>query len=61
MHKLSDLRKNDIPMTFIKEAWVPKRPENGKKGFAKLKDRIKDAWAVFTCRAEAFMWDEDLK
>lgn len=44
--------------TEINGKWVPARPLNVKKGYATISDRIKDAWAVFTCKAEAFKWPE---
>ena len=44
--------------TEINGNWVPARPENGKKKYATLKSRIKAAWEVFQCRAEAFYWPE---
>jgi len=43
---------------FINGRWVPARPLNGQKEYASFGQRIKDAWAVFMCRAEAFVWPE---
>ncbi len=42
----------------INGKWVPCRPENGKKKYASICNRVKAAWAVFTCKAEAFTWPE---
>ncbi len=43
----------------INGKWVPARPLNYKKGYCSLKERIKNAWLVFTCKAEAFIWPEN--
>lgn len=45
--------------TFINNRWIPNRPLNGTIKYASLKQRIKDAYAVFTCKAEAFIWTEN--
>ena len=42
----------------INGKWVPARPLNYKRGYLSLRKRIKHAWAVFMCRAEAFTWPE---
>lgn len=54
---LEELR-SELPITHRNNKWVPARPENGKKKYASLKDRIKAAYLVFTCQAEAFKWPE---
>ncbi len=36
--------------------YMPARPLNGTRAYASLWSRLRDAWAVFTCRAEAFTW-----
>lgn len=38
--------------------WVSARPLNYTKKYASLLGRIKSAWEVFQCRAEAFKWPE---
>lgn len=58
MWKLENLIKSDMALAEINGKWVPSRPLNGKKGYYPLKNRIKDAWEVFMCRAEAFTWPE---
>ena len=40
----------------INGKWVPARPINYR--FRTLRERIRDAWAVFTGRADAFRWPE---
>ena len=59
MWKLKDLYNHcNTVSAEIDGKWVPARPLNGVKRYAKLKARIKDAWEVFQCRAEAFRWPE---
>ena len=48
----------ETTQTNINGKWVPSRPENYKKDNMTLLERFKDAWAVFTCKAEAFIWPE---
>lgn len=56
MWTLEQLREKDIPMACIDNRWVPSRPENYKKKNMTLLQRFKNAYAVFTGRAEAFIW-----
>ena len=42
--------------TEINGRWVPSRPINWK--YRTLWRRIKEAWAVFTGKADAFTWPE---
>ncbi len=55
---LEELHSSDGTQACINGKWVPARPENGKRGVATIRMRIKAAWMVFTCRAEAFTWPE---
>ena len=51
---------SDCPMTEIKgRDWFPARPLNYK--FRTLRTRIKEAWLVFTGKADPFVWPEDTK
>lgn len=59
MWKLEGLRSQNMTMTLINGEWVPKRPLNGRKEYMSIRERIRDAWLVFSGRAEAFMWPED--
>ena len=45
--------------TEINGKWVPARPENTSRYLMPLTMRIRRAWAVFTCRADAFVWPQD--
>lgn len=58
MWKLKSLQDPEMPQTEINGKWVPARPENFKKKYLSLRKRIKYAWEVFQCRAEAFTWPE---
>ena len=58
MWTLNQLREKDITHACIEGKWVPARPENYKKSCMTLRERFKHAWAVFTCKAEAFTWPE---
>ena len=58
MWKLEDFQKLNSTQACINGKWVPARPLNGKKEYASFLDRLKDAWEVFQCRAEAFKWPE---
>ena len=42
----------------INNKFVPARPLNFTKKYMSFKQRLKDAWEVFRCRAEAFKWPE---
>ena len=60
MWRLKDLMKSASETTTeINGKWVPARPLNGLKGHCSFQKRLKDAWKVFQCRAEAFKWDEN--
>jgi len=55
--------KNLIKHATINEAeinghWVPARPLNYQRGYTGIGERLSRAWAVFTCKADAFMWPE---
>ena len=56
MNTLENLREKDIPMAYINNQWVPARPLNYRKKYMPMVLRIKHAWEVFMCRAEAFTW-----
>lgn len=47
---------NQGPQSCINEKWVPARSLNWKH--RSLRQRIREAWAVFKGRAEAFTWPE---
>lgn len=40
----------------INGKWVPARPINWK--YRNLKERIQEAWSVFTGKADCFIWPE---
>jgi len=58
MWTLEKLQEKDIPQTNINGRWVPARPMNFTKGHTSYAQRLKRAWAVFTCKADAFVWPE---
>jgi len=55
IHKLRSLQTIS-DQACINGKWVSARPENYK--FRSLTEKIKEAWAVFTGKAEAFKWPE---
>ena len=59
MWKLIDLQDKNLPQTCIDGKWVPARPINYRRECMSFVDRVKHAWEVFTCRAEAFIWPVD--
>lgn len=59
MWKLADLQEKNFHQTCIDGKWVPARPLNYRREYMSFVDRVKYAWAVFTCRAEAFVWPCD--
>lgn len=60
MWKLEKLIKYcNTASTFINNKWVPLRPLNETIKHATLKQRFKDAYAVFICKSEAFVWPEN--
>jgi hypothetical protein len=58
MWTLKELQASDMPQANINGKWVPARPENYKKSCMTMRKRLQHAWAVFTCKAEAFIWPE---
>ncbi len=58
MWTLEQLRKTEAPMVAINDNWVSCRPVNYTKKYMSLLNRIRHAWEVFQCRAEAFTWPE---
>lgn len=54
--KLKDLQFSDADQTFLNGKWVPARPMNWMH--RPLIVKFKEAWAVFTGKAEAFVWPE---
>ena len=57
MHELKDLiQESNENQANINGKWVPARPENYK--FRTYGQRLKEAWAVFTGKADAFKWPE---
>lgn len=60
MWLLSDLIKHSqAHQKEINGRYVPVRPLNGTRAYLPLWQRIKDAYAVFMCKAEAFTWPEN--
>jgi len=57
MWTLDELRK-PVTEAQINGRWVPARPLNYKKKYMSFRKRIRHAWEVFMCRAEAFTWPE---
>lgn len=47
---------NSEEQTEINGKWVPARPENYK--YRTLREKLKDAWWVFTGKADAVVWPE---
>ena len=47
---------NNKTKVHIDGKWIPGRPENYKKKYRSFRERLRDAWEVFQCRAEAFTW-----
>jgi len=56
MWSLKQLQDTNITKACINNQWVPARPLNYQKEYLSFWKRVKFAWAVFTCRAEAFTW-----
>lgn len=58
MWKLYDLvRSAKENLVFTNGVWVPARPINWK--YRSISERLREAWAVFTGKAEAFTWPEN--
>lgn len=53
---LDSLQERNQSKAFIKGKWVAARPINYK--YRTLKEKLTDAWNVFTGKAEAFKWPE---
>ena len=49
---------NDI---YLGDKWVPARPLNYTKQYTGFFLRLKRAWAVFTCKADCFLWPQNQK
>ena len=49
--------KPDTEEKLITGEWVPARYETYPCIFIKLRGRLKDAWLVFTGKAEAVIWE----
>jgi len=45
--------------TCINGKWVPARPENYKKKYLNLFQRLHRAYLVFSCKADCFTWPEN--
>jgi len=58
MWTLKQLQYPNIPMANINDKWVAARPLNYQRKYMSFWNRIRNAWAVFTCKAEAFSWPE---
>lgn len=57
MYTLQQLQTtNTTEAAKINGVWVPARPENHK--YRTLRQRLREAWAVFTGKADAFTWPE---
>lgn len=56
MYKLEDLKKPDNCQAFINGKWVSARPINYK--YRTFFTKIKEAYQVFTGKADAFKWPE---
>lgn len=57
MWTLKQLCDKDIPMICINDKWVPARPINWK--YRSIFEKLKEAWAVWTGKADAFAWPEE--
>jgi hypothetical protein len=58
MYLLEDLvRMATANQTKINLKWVPARPANYQ--FLTLRERLRDAWAVFQGKADAVKWPEN--
>jgi len=57
MWNLTDLQRSDTTK-YVNGRWVPARPLTYTRAHCPMITRIKDAWAVFWCKAEAFKWPE---
>jgi len=56
MYRLSQLMNREWPQAeHARGVWFPARPEN--EDYRPLRERVREAWAVFRGRASAFTWD----
>jgi hypothetical protein len=55
MWEIEQLKKWDSEV-FINGKWIYARPLSYRKKYLSLWQRLKRAWAVFTCRADVFIW-----
>jgi len=53
LEQLQDAGENKV---CIDGKFVPARPENYKNRYLTVRKRIKRAWAVFTGKADTFVW-----
>ena len=56
MWTLEQLQDKNCPRTEINEKWVPVRPINYM--YRSFSQKIKEAWMVFTGKADCFIWPE---
>ena len=54
MYKLRDLQEHSVSAE-INGKWIPARPLQ----YRSFMEKLKEAWAVFIGKADAFMWPED--
>ena len=58
MYKVEDVvEMAQMNSTCVNGKWVPARPINFQ--VRSLKERVKEAWAVFTGKADALVWPEE--
>lgn len=56
MLRIERLMKNNPSSSYGAFGWLPSLPIHYDRRYAMLRDRLRDAWAVFTCRAVAVQW-----
>jgi len=57
MHKIDELLKDkEISQACIDGKWVVARPENFKKKYTTIRFRLREAWNVFTGKAETLYY-----
>lgn len=59
MYDADDLKDIHDFKVCINGVWSASRPENYKKRYLNIWQRIKRSWLVFIGRADCFMWLED--
>lgn len=59
MYKFEELLQCQNNKVLLNGIWVPARPINSTKEYKGFFSRIRDAWLVFTCKADAFIWPEN--